>query len=92
MLSYVRGTKSVLREQTVDEALKEAASRWANHAALVVLQHGKRLTFSELDAEVGRVAAGIAALGLRAEDRVGVWATSCAEWILVQLGCARAGV
>lgn len=92
MLSYVRGTKSVLREQTVDEALKEAASRWANHAALVVLQQGKRLTFSELDAEVGRVAAGIAALGLRAEDRVGVWATSCAEWILVQLGCARAGV
>ena len=31
-------------------------------------------------------------LGLAPGDRVGVWATNCAEWIYLQLGCARAGL
>jgi fatty-acyl-CoA synthase len=30
--------------------------------------------------------------GFAPGDRVGVWATNCAEWIYLQLGCARAGL
>lgn len=91
MLSYARGKETSLREQTVDEALNEAVSRWGNREALVLSHQQKRFTFSQLDAEVERVAMGMTGLGLRATDRVGVWATSCAEWILVQLACARIG-
>jgi fatty-acyl-CoA synthase len=91
MLSYARGIERELREQTVDQALKEAACQWADHEALVVRHSQKRFTFSQLDAEVERLARGLARLGLRTKDRVGVWASSGAEWILVQLACARIG-
>jgi len=30
-------------------------------------------------------------LGIRRGDRVGVWSTNCAEWIMMHMGCARAG-
>jgi fatty-acyl-CoA synthase len=92
MLSYACGAEVALREQTVDEALKQTASLWPDHEALVVAQQQKRFTYAQLDAEVERVARGIAGLGLRAGDRAGLWATNCAEWILVQLACARSGV
>jgi len=92
MLSYACGAETVLREQTVDQALKETVSLWPDHEALVVPQQQKRFTFSQLNAEIEQVAGGIAGLGLSAGDRVGVWATNCAEWVLVQLACARTGV
>jgi fatty-acyl-CoA synthase len=34
----------------------------------------------------------LACLGLRPGDRAGIWSGNCLEWILVQLGCAMAGV
>ena len=39
-----------------------------------------------------RTARGLAGLGLRAGDRVGIWASNCLEWILMQYASARAGV
>ncbi len=51
-----------------------------------------RHTWSELAAEVEKTARGLIGLGLETGDRVGVWATNCAEWIYLQLGCARAGL
>src|SRR5206468_1778407 len=38
------------------------------------------------------VACGLHALGLEAGDRVGVWAVNCYEWVVIHLGCARAGM
>jgi fatty-acyl-CoA synthase len=31
-------------------------------------------------------------MGLTPGDRVGIWSTTCAEWVLLQLACARAGM
>ncbi len=31
------------------------------------------------------------ALGIRRGDRVGLWSTNCIEWIMMHMGCARAG-
>ena len=42
--------------------------------------------------EVSRVARGLVGLCLCAQDRVGIWSTNCAEWVLLQYGCARAGI
>ena len=35
---------------------------------------------------------GLAGLGLRTQDRVGIWSANCAEWVLLQYACARAGL
>jgi acyl-CoA synthetase (AMP-forming)/AMP-acid ligase II len=51
----------------------------------------KRLTWAELSAEADRVARGLWSLGIRRGDRVGLWSTNCIEWIMMHMGCARAG-
>ena len=37
------------------------------------------------------VARGLWSLGIRRGDRVGLWSTNCIEWIMMHMGCARAG-
>src|SRR5579872_442588 len=92
MLSYVRGPAAALLDQTIHEALLETAGRFPDHDALIALHQNIRLTYRALVLEVERVARGLAGLGLRAPDRVGIWSTNCAEWVLLQLACARAGL
>ena len=51
----------------------------------------QRLTWAELSDEADRVARGLWSLGIRRGDRVGLWSTNCIEWIMMHMGCARAG-
>ncbi|MBI3697520.1 MAG: AMP-binding protein [Acidobacteria bacterium] len=92
MLSYARGEQLPILEKTIDQALRDTVAGHADREALVVRHQNVRLTYGELDARVEQTARGLAGLGLRPQDRVGVWATNCVEWVLLQLGCARAGV
>ncbi len=91
-LSYARGPALVLSNQTTHQVLADTAARFPDREALVVCHQKIRLTWRELAAEVERTACGLIGLGLVPGDRVGVWATNCAEWIYLQLGCARAGL
>lgn len=90
-LSYAQGPAAPLWELTLGEALAQTAARNPDRAALVVVHQNLRLTWREFDEEVTRVARGLAGLGLHSGDRVGIWSTNCAEWILLQYACARAG-
>lgn len=92
MLSYARGPAAPLLEKTVDEAFRETARRVPQHDALISRHQNLRYTYAELDREIERTARGLAGLGLRPGDRAGLWATNCAEWILMQLACARCGL
>jgi len=58
---------------------------------LVSRHQERRLTWAELSTEADRVARGLWSLGIRRGDRVGLWSTNCAEWIVLHMGCARAG-
>jgi fatty-acyl-CoA synthase len=58
---------------------------------LVSRHQERRLTWTELSAEADRVARGLWSLGIRRGDRVGLWSTNCVEWIILHMGCARAG-
>jgi fatty-acyl-CoA synthase len=89
--SYSRGPESSLVESTLADALAQTARRFPGREALIVRHQNLRFTWREFDDAVTRVARGLAGLGLRAQDRVGIWSTSCAEWLLLQYGCARAG-
>jgi fatty-acyl-CoA synthase len=90
-LSYSRGPVSPLIEKTIGEALADTAARFGGREALIVRHQNIRLTFAQFLAEVDRVARGLAGLGLGTGDRIGVWSTNCAEWILVHMACARIG-
>ena len=90
--SQTQGPALPLLEKTTTEVLRETAQRFPNREALVVRQEGVRLTWAALAAEVERTARGLAGLGLQPGDRVGVWASNCAEWILLHLACARSGL
>ncbi|HTQ85083.1 MAG TPA: AMP-binding protein [Candidatus Solibacter sp.] len=92
MLSYSKGAELPLRNDTIYEAFAAAAGRFPDRLALVSRPDGVRWTYRELQAAVEETARGLAGLGFRAGDRVGIWAPSCAEWILLQLACPRAGI
>jgi fatty-acyl-CoA synthase len=92
MDSYTRGPDAALSEQTIHETLASTARRFPDRDALIVRHEGVRYTWSQLAGEVERTARGIAGLGLSPGDRIGVWATNCAEWLLLQYGASRAGV
>ena len=92
-LSHVIGASSPpLREDTIGQALDEAARRWGDIEALVSVQQGVRWTFAELRDRAEALAAGFLALGLEPGDRIGVWSPNNAEWALTQFAAAKAGL
>jgi len=92
MLSYARGPLAPLLEKTVDEVFRQTVARVPRSDALISRHQQIRYTYAELDRQVDLAARGLAGLGLEPGDRVGIWATNCAEWILIQLACARRGL
>jgi fatty-acyl-CoA synthase len=89
--SRARGPEIPLLEKTIGQVLADAARDHPDAAALVSCHQRLRFTYGELSREVDRVAAGLWGLGLRPGDRVGVWASNCAEWVFLQFAAARVG-
>ena len=89
--SYARGPATPLLELTIGDLLQRTADRFPDRPAVVSRHQDRRLTWAELSAEADRVARGLWSLGIRRGDRVGLWSTNCAEWIILHMGCARAG-
>jgi fatty-acyl-CoA synthase len=91
--SYTCGSGNrPLLYQTLGEAFDEAAAHWGEREALVVRHQGVRWSYAELRERVDRVAAGLLELGLEPGDRIGIWSPNNAEWVLTQLGTAKAGL
>ncbi len=91
MLSYSRGPDQELWELTIGQVLDRGVECWGDSLALVSCHQSERYTWRELRDASDAVARGLASLGIRRGDRVGLWSTNCAEWVLVHLACARAG-
>ena len=90
--SYASGTSTTpLLGETIDANLGRAVARFGDREAVVDVATGRRLTYTEVDAEVERVARGLLACGVDKGDRVGIWAPNCLEWFLVQYATARIG-
>ncbi len=89
--SYARGPERPLLEMTIGDLLKRTADRFPDRLAVASRHQEKRLTWAELSAEADRVARGLWGLGIRRGDRVGLWSTNCIEWVMMHMGCARAG-
>jgi fatty-acyl-CoA synthase len=91
LLSIARGPRFSLLDLTVTEALNRAAARNPRGQAVVARHQGVALTYAELRAQSSALACGLWGLGVRPGIRVGVWATNCVEWILLQFACAHIG-
>ena len=90
--SYESGTSETpLLGETIGENLSRTVARHAARDALVDRPTGRRWTYSELDRDVRALAKGLLASGIEPRDRVGIWATNCAEWVLVQYATALVG-
>ncbi len=74
---------------TIPRLVDDASRRHPGTEALV--DGGVRLPYEQLGPEVDRYARGLVAVGVRAGDRVALWAPNCAEWMLGALGALRAG-
>jgi len=91
--SYANGSgDSPLLGVTVGQLLDEAASRWPDQDALIVVDQGVRWEWRELRERARTFAAGLLALGLEPGDRVGMLATNRAEWVVTQFATAYAGL
>jgi fatty-acyl-CoA synthase len=92
MESYARGPKGVIVRKPIGEVFLETAAKFLQHPAVVSCHQNVRLTWAGYAHEAQRTAAGLRALGLAPGDRAGLWATNCVEWVMLQFGCALAGV
>jgi fatty-acyl-CoA synthase len=90
-LSYTRGPSRTLLDLTVGELLHRTADRCGDRLAVASCHQGRRFTWAELSEQADRVARGLWSLGIRRGDRVGLWSTNCIEWLMMHMGCARAG-
>jgi len=90
-MSYTRGPSHPLLDLTIGDLLHRTADRFGDRLAVASCHQSKRLTWSELSAQADRVARGLWSLGIRRGDRVGLWSTNCIEWVIMHMGCARAG-
>lgn len=91
MLSYSRGPAESLWEHTIGEVIDRTVSRCGDRLALVSCHQSQRYTWHELREVADAVACGLISLGVSRGDRIGLWSSNCAEWVIVHLACARAG-
>jgi fatty-acyl-CoA synthase len=91
-LSYARGPERALFDTTIDRAVRDTAERFPDREAVVSRHQNRRLTWRKFHSEAERVARGLAGLGLQTQDRVGIWASNCIEWLLLQVACSRANL
>jgi fatty-acyl-CoA synthase len=90
--SYSHGTSDTpLLGDTIGLNFERIARRFADRPALVSRHQEVRLTYAQLDAAVDAAASGLLRFGVRAGDRVGIWAPNCAEWVVIQYATAKVG-
>ncbi len=80
-----------LEFETIPRLVEIAAQRWPDADAVVDVDAGVRLTFAEFAAAVLDAARAFTASGVRAADRVAVWAPNIWEWPVAALGAQTAG-
>ena len=74
---------------TLADLLRDRAARYPDRDLLRM--SSRRLTFTEFDLEVDRVAAGLLAAGVNPGEAVGVMMRNCPEFAILWLACMRVG-
>jgi fatty-acyl-CoA synthase len=75
---------------TIGDALRRSVRR--NPGSEALLYAGRRWTYAELDVAANRIAHRLLALGLQPGDRVAAHGRNSDAYVLLWLGCVRAGL
>jgi fatty-acyl-CoA synthase len=90
----VRESDPAWRRRTVFGLLSEVAGRGPGKAAFVTVDttgREARVSYGELLERSVAVSQGLAGIGVRAGDRVGLWMTNLPEWLYAYFGALRIG-
>ena len=85
-------TDAPLIEDTIGHHFEAIARRFPQREVLVSRHQGQRLTYAQLDRQANCLANALLRAGLAPGDRAGIWAHNCAEWLLMQIATAKAGI
>lgn len=75
----------------IGEMLDRSATVYPDRDALIVRHQNLRYTYAQVLQQVELAARGLLRLGVNKGDRVGIWATNCAEWVMLQFAAAKVG-
>jgi len=91
-LSYSHGVGTKpLAGLTLGELLDRTAGLYPDRPALIVRHQNQRYTYREFLREVERAARGLLRLGVQKGDRVGIWSTNYAEWVITMFAVGKVG-
>lgn len=80
-----------LLNETIPANLERSVAEHGDREALISVHQDLRYTYAQFSELVDSVAAGLVANDVTKGDRVGIWSTNCAEWVVVQYATARIG-
>ena len=90
--SYTSGPSSVpLIGDTIGTYIDRVAAANPEREAVVSVHQEARLTYRQLREATDEFARGLAALGVRHGDRVGIWSTNTVEWVIAQFATPKIG-
>src|ERR1700730_802876 len=91
-LSYARGTSEVsLLGMCIGEVLDDTAKKYPEQDCLIVRHGNQRYSYRQFREQVELAARGFLHLGVKQGDRVGIWSTNSAEWVITQFATAKIG-
>jgi fatty-acyl-CoA synthase len=91
-MSYVCGTAEIaLLGKCIGEVLDDTAAKYPEQDCLIVRHQNRRYSYRQFREEVEQAARGFLRLGVKKGDRVGIWPTNSAEWIITQFATAKVG-
>lgn len=82
---------SAFVKKTIGQTLRDTASQFPDHEALVYPEFGIRQNYREFYEKCRTVAKGFLALGIEKDEHVSVWTTNIPEWVYMQFGLAMIG-
>jgi len=92
MLSYAfEGSTKQFIAKTIGDMLDDNAAEFANNDCLVSVHQNIRMSYKDFKQEVDTIAKGLMALGIKKGDKVAIWSTNNAEWVLTQFATAKIG-
>ncbi|MGA9097617.1 MAG: AMP-binding protein [Methanotrichaceae archaeon] len=87
-----QGSEKPLIGKTIGETFDEISEKYPDNDAIVSIHQNIRYTYRELEDAVNSVAKGFIGIGLKKGDRLAIWATNIAEWIITQIASAKVGI
>jgi acyl-CoA synthetase (AMP-forming)/AMP-acid ligase II len=89
-MTVARENRNPIDRVNVGDLLLRSAAR--SPGRLAVVDGDRRVTYRDLNAWVNRVAHGLAALGYRRADALGLMSANSVEFLVVYFACARLGL